>query len=257
MSGGRGYPLPGLLGFTLDVALLADGSWYLGVGRDLVRPRHDPVVQLPGLGGEFKGVAGVAGEGVMLPLQLVDQQVGSRIGPDEDLPAGHEDVAATTEIVVVHNVIIGLHSAGNDQEQYRSDRPPERQLDSPVPSDQPGPDRAPPPPECHGDRQPNDGRQDNPSDHDPAGTLEDPLDDGDERIGKRRPHQHRVYEATRERIPDPDDGVLGRLAGLNERGPCPQRFYQLDRGHMAERKLARRNGPRNQGPRERALGDGA
>ncbi len=94
MAGGRGYPLPGLLGLALDVALFADGSRYLGVRRDLVRPRHDPVVQLLGLGLEIERMTGMTGEAVVRPLQLVDQEVGAGIRPDEDLAAGHEDVAA-------------------------------------------------------------------------------------------------------------------------------------------------------------------
>ena len=185
MAGGRGYPLPGLLRFALDVALLADGSRYLGVGRDLVRARHDPVVQLLALGLELEGVTGVTGETVVGPLQLVDQEIGPGIRTDEDLAAGHEDVAAGAEIVVMHDVVMGLEPSGEHQKQHRRHRCTERQLDPAVSGDQPVANPFPSSPYQQEDHEREQRAEHDPADHHPAGALEDPLDYRDEGIGQR------------------------------------------------------------------------
>src|SRR5215208_5013983 len=147
VAGGGGDPLPGLLGIALDVAPLADLPWHLGMRRNAVRARRDPVVQLPALGLELERMAGMAGETIVRAFELVDQEIGPGVRANEELAAGHEDVAAGAKIVVMHDVVMGLYAAAHDEQQDRSHGGTERELHSAVARDQPTADPSASPPE--------------------------------------------------------------------------------------------------------------
>ncbi len=129
MAGSGRDARPGLLGLALLVALLADRSGHLGMGRHLVRPLHDPIEELLALRYDLEGVAGVAGEAVVLALHLVHHQVGPGIGPHEGLSAGHEDVAALAEIVVVHHEVVRLEATAHHQQEHGPNDGDKGQLD--------------------------------------------------------------------------------------------------------------------------------
>ena len=74
----------------------------------------------------------------MLSLQLVHQEIGPGVRLHEQLPAGHEDVAALAEVVVVHDVVMRLEAPTDDRQQDRTDRDSEGQLDAPVAGGEPG-----------------------------------------------------------------------------------------------------------------------
>ena len=226
MAGGRRDALPGLLGRSLLMALLAGLSRNLGMGRHLVRALHDPVVHLLGLCFELEGVAGVTGEAVVRPLHLVDQQVGPGVGSHEGLAAGHEDVAAPAEIVVVHHVVVRLHAGPHHQQEHGSHRRGEPELDTAVPGDQPRPDRPPAAPEEDRGDDPHDRAQHDATTHDPARLLEEPLDDGNHRVGQRRIDDDGIDESPGERVLGVDGG------GLQPIGPGAERRSEADEtGH--------------------------
>jgi len=225
-----GDPLPGLLGRAGDVAPFADLARHLGVRGHLLRPIGDPEEQLLGLGLELERVTGVAGEAVVGALHLVDQEVRPGVGLHPGLAAGHEDVAALAEVVVVHHVVVRGDPPAHQQQQQRAHHADEPQLHRPVARAQPARDRRVPAPQDDEQRHPGDHGEDDPADHHPAGTLEDPLHHGHQRIGKGGLHHHRVEEV-------PGEGVL--LTRGEDGGPD-------EVGHgvpLANRPHARGTGP--------------
>jgi len=229
VAGGGGDPLPGFPRFTLDVTSFADLAGDLGVRRDAVRARHDPVVELLALRLQLEGMAGMTGEAVVRALQLVDQEIGPRIGAHEDLAAGHEDVTAGAKIIVVHDIIVGLEPTADYQKQHGRHGTAQGQFDSAVPGYQPVPDLLSPAPQQHQDPERHQRPDHDPADHHPAGPLKNPLDDGDERIGQGRAHYHRIDESAGQRILHPAQAIESPV--LDREGPRPHGFDQVDGGH--------------------------
>jgi len=193
-------PLPGLLRCPGHVAFLAGPAGNLGMRRDLLGAIGDPVKELLGLGLDLEWVAGVAAQAVVGSLHCVHQQVGTCIRLDEGLPAGHEDVAAFTEVVVMHHVVVGADASAYHEQQDRAHRPEHPQLHDPLPGPEPPGDRGVPPPDQHQQGNGHDGADHDPGDHHPAGFLEDPLDHRNEWVRQRRLDDDRVEEMRGERV---------------------------------------------------------
>ena len=121
----------------------------------------------------------------MLPFQLIDEEVGTGIRRYKHLAARDEDMTPPTKIVVVHHVVACLEPSCQDQKQHHANRRPEGQLDHPISRGEPDPNGLAPTPESYQDANSNQGAEHDPADHYPTGSLENPLDDGYERIRQR------------------------------------------------------------------------
>jgi len=177
--------LPGLLGGTRHVAAFAGFAGDLGVRGDLLapHPRH-PEHHLEGFFDWPELVAGVAAQGVVLAFQLGNQGVVPGVGKDPRLPAGNKDVAAVAEAAVSLDEVVALVAKTDRQQDDEQNAPHHRGLKSPAPASNPSEDFFPLGPEPAKDQAQNYSCKHDAAPHDPWRLLEDPLNDGNDRVGQ-------------------------------------------------------------------------
>jgi hypothetical protein len=170
-------------------------------------------------------------------FNLVHEEVAAGIRLHEDLAARHEDVTATAEIVVVHDVVVNLEPSTHYQEQDGSDRAREGQLDPTVTSDQPAANSSSPAPEPNHQEEGDNRSHYDAADHYPARSLEDPLNYGNQWIREGGSHNHRIDEPTGKRVLYGDcGGPVGRVS-LYREGPRPHDVWKVDGGHKSWRRV--------------------